>query len=1077
MKSAFLKDIFREIGKTKSRFFSIFAIIALGAGFFAGLKVTCPDMLVTQDNYFRDQNLMDIRLVSTYGFSEKDIEAIEETEGIRDIYPSYSKDVFVENEENAGLIAKLMAFPDSGMNEVILLDGRLPKNPDECVVEMHDQMKFVHEIGDTVSVYTTDPDDPIGDSLERSEWEVVGIVMSPQYIAYDRGNSTIGDGSADTYIMIPEENFVLDVFTEVYITLDSTEGLSAFSDEYTLLAEESADVFEALAAKRAPARLREIKKSANDELADAKKEIADAEKKLADAEQELADAEQEISEGEQKIKDGWAEYYSGLDDYNEGIVLFEKGIAEGEKQLRDAESEISAGWRQYQKGLAEYEEGLAQFEAGLAQTGMSINTLYSMQDYLEKTIESLSRLPGMDWMIAQLEAQLAQINAAIAGYEQLLDAEKELQSAKRQLQNAEAEVSRGWKELEEQKISGKKELEDAKKQLDDAFVTLRDSEKELAEGREEYEESLAEFEEAKAEAETEIADAKRKIADAEEELESLKDPEWYVFTRDDNPGYSSYESDVYIIESVGRVFPIFFFLVAMLVCLTTMTRMVEEQRTQIGTMKALGYGKGAILLKYMVYSAFASVSGSVFGIALCSVVFPLIIYYAYRMRYIVPPLEMTAMPLMWVLVIAICVFCTTLAVFMAGYAELRESPAGLMRPKAPKAGKRVLLEKIPFIWNRLNFTKKVTVRNLFRYKKRIFMTILGIAGCAALTLTGFGLLSSISVVFEKQYSEIFNYDLIVSLDSDSGEEKTDEVFEELDDNKISKKNLPAYMMSASYNGIQNLTLVAAEDTDSLGEMIIFRSSESGERYELSDSGVIITERFADKFGLAPGDEFTFYCNDMEFTAEVDAVAENYAMHFIYMSGEYFEELSGEKFSANSVFSVMSDNGPKAQDKLANRLMSFDGVLALTFSRTSMESFKSVVENLNYIVVLIIVCAAALAFVVLYNLTNINITERIREIATIKVLGFYDNEVSAYVFRENIILSVLGAGAGLVLGIWLHSFVMGAIQTDDIMFGRVIPIWAFAAAFAMTIFFALAVNWIMYFRLKKVSMVESLKSVE
>ena len=1034
-------------------------------------------MLFTQDNYFKNNNLMDIRLVSTLGFSEKDIEAIEGADGVLDIYPSFSKDVFVENDEGASIIAKLMAFPDSGMNEVILLDGRLPEKPNECVVEIHDQLKVVYKIGDSVSVYTTDPDDPIEDSLERSEWKVVGAVMSPQYIGYDRGNSTIGDGSADTFIMIPKENFVLEAFTEVYLTLDSTKDISAFDDEYTASVEKSSDDLKKIGEERAPARLEEIKESANEELEEAKKEIADAEKELADAEKELADAFTELSDGEQKIKDGWAEYYSGLKEYKDGLDRFEKEIADAEKELSFGEDDIASGWKQYYEGLEEYQQGLKEFEAGLEQSGMSVSDLYSTRSYLEEQIALLSNIPGMESTVAQLRAQLDSVNAAISAYEQLLAAEKQLEEARKQLAAGTAELEKSKKQLEEAKISGKKELAEAKRQLNDAYVELKDSEKELVEGWEEYNEGLAEFEEASAEAETEIADAKRKIAEAEEDIANLKEPKWYVFTRDDNPGYSNYESDVYIIENVGKVFPIFFLLVAMLVCLTTMTRMVEEQRTQIGTMKALGYGKGAILAKYIVYSAFASVSGSVFGIALCSIIFPLIIYYAYRMIYIVPPLEMTAMPEMWILVIIICVLCTTFAVLMAGYNELKENPAELMRPKAPKAGKRVILEKIPFIWNRLNFTKKVTARNLFRYKKRIFMTILGIAGCAALTLTGFGLLSSISVVFERQYSEIFNYDLIVSLDSDSGKEKINEVFEELENNGISETNLPAYLMSASYGGLQDLALVVTDDTDSLEEMISFRDKDSGEIYELSDSGVIITPRLAEKFGLSPGDEFTFYCDNIELTAKIDAVAENYTMHFIYMSGEYYKKLSGEEHKVNSVFTVMSDSGQEAQDELATKLMTYDGVLALTFSSTSMESFKSAVENLNYVVVLIIVCAAALAFVVLYNLTNINITERIREIATIKVLGFYDNEVSAYVFRENIVLSFLGAGTGLVLGIWLHSFVMSTIQTDNIMFGSGIPFWAFAAAFAMTIFFSFAVNGLMYFRLKKVSMVESLKSVE
>lgn len=1034
-------------------------------------------MLLTQENYFREQNLMDIRIVSTYGFDENDLSAIENANGVKAVYPTYSKDVFVRNDKNASVIAKLMAVPDSGMNEVVLLEGRLPENQGECLVEKHSQLKVVHEIGDTVSVYTTDPDDPIEDSLARTEWEVVGIVMSPQYIAYDRGTSTIGDGSSDTYIMVPSENFVLEVYTDVYVTLSSTAGISPFEEEYSSAVEIASEDFEKIAEERAPERLSEIKNEAYEEIDDAKAEIADAETELADAETELADAYVELTDGEKELADGWREYYEGLAEYNDGLKEFDEEIAKAEKELKDAEADLSEGWEQYYAAYDEYQKGLAEFEAGLAASGTSIDELYSNRTKLENIIAQYENVPGMEGMVANLKVQLESLNFAINSYEQLLEGGEKLEEAREDLIKGEKKIDKGWEEFEEAKKDGQKELSDAKKELNEGYIELKDAEKELADGWEEYYEGLEEFEDAKAEADVEIADAKKEIADAEKELADLKEPKWYVFDRNDNPGYSSYESDVAIIDSVGKVFPIFFFLVAMLVCLTTMTRMVEEQRTQIGTMKALGYDKKAILTKYIVYSAFASISGAVFGIAACAVVFPLIIYSAYAMRYVIPSLQLEAMPGTWVIVVAVCVLCTSLAVIMAGYSELRENPAELMRPKAPKAGKRVLLERIPFIWKRLSFTKKVTVRNLFRYKKRIFMTILGIAGCAALTLTGFGILSSISGIFEKQYEEIFSYDLIVSLDADSGKEKTDEVMKELESSEISERNLPVHIMSASYEGIKNLSVVATADPDLLEEMVLFRNPETGEVYELSEDGIIVTQRFAEKFGLSAGDEITFGSDEKEFTSKITSVAENYTAHFIYMTEGLYEKLCGEAPEINGVFVIMSDNGEKTQEEFANKLMEYESVLALTFSKESMESLQSVVENLNYVVILIIVCAAALAFVVLYNLTNINITERIREIATIKVLGFYDNEVSHYVFRENIILSIIGSAAGLFLGTGLHAFVMNSIQTDDVMFGKIIPIWAFASAFAMTVLFAALVNGIMHFRLKKISMVESLKSIE
>lgn len=1077
MRSAMLKDILREIGKTKSRFFSIFAIIALGAGFFAGLKATCPDMLETLERYYEENNLMDIRLVSTYGFDENDIAAIEDMEGLRDIYPSYSKDVFVENELGENIIAKVMALPDEGVNEVLLLEGRLPENPGECVVEKHDQLHVVHEIGDVITVYTTDRDDPLGDTLENQSFEVVGIIMSPQYISFSKGTSTIGDGSVDTYIMIPAENFKLEVFTEVYITLDSTEGLGGYSDEYAAAVEDSVADFEAVAAFREPERLKEVQEEAKVELEKAKQEIADAEAKLAEAEAELEKAYDELKKAEKEIANGWAEYEDGVVQLEEGRKQLEEQLAAAEYQLVYAKEQIDAGWAEYEAGKAQLEEGRAQLESSLSSLGISIDSIYSMKNWLEEQIAFYEKLPLTELIVEGFKAQLDLINSVLESYEQLLAGEAELEAAYAQLKASENQIAIGWAELSEGREKGEAELEKAEQELEKGKAELEKGEKDIKAGWAEYYEGLEEFEKAKEEAEEEIDSAKEDIAEAEKEIAGIKGPTWYVFTREDNPSYSNYENDVYIIESVGKVFPVFFFLVAMLVCLTTMTRMVEEQRTQIGTMKALGYGKGAIMTKYIVYSAIASISGAVFGIALCAFVFPEIIYAAYAMMYIVPDLIHVPSVGVWIGVTAVSILCTTFAVVMACYNELRECPAELMRPKAPKVGKRVLLERVTFIWKNLSFTHKVTVRNLFRYKKRIFMTILGIAGCAALTLAGFGLYSSVSVILEKQYNEIFNYDLIVALDTDAGKKAVNEVMTELDENEISEKNLGVYMMNAEYKGISDISLVVTDDPEALGEMILLRGRKTGEIYEPGNDGVIITELFSEQAELSVGDEFSFYCDGVLFETKVSAIAENYAMHFIYMTDELYTELSKDDMKANMVFTVMSDDGHEAQDKLASELMALEGVLAVSFSRTTRETFSDTVENLNYVVILIILCAAALAFVVLYNLTNINITERIREIATIKVLGFYDGEVSAYVFRENVVLSLMGAGVGLAAGIWLHAFVLDVIQTNNIMFARELPFWTFAAAFAMTIFFAVLVNWIMFFRLKKVSMVESLKSVE
>lgn len=1079
LKSALFKDIVREIKRTKSRFFSIFAIIALGAGFFSGLKAACPDMLATQESYFKDNNLMDIHLLSTYGFDDGDMEAIRNVEGIKGIYPTYSKDVFVKNDRNANLIAKVIALPDDTtaefadktIDEPVVLEGRLPQNANECVVEKHAQLRTVFNIGDTVSVYTTDASDPIGDSLVRDSWTVVGVVMNPRYISYERGNTSIGDGSIDTYIMVPESNFCYEVYTDIFITMENVSAYGAFDDGYWEVMDKDVEEFESIADVRKEERFAEIKDEAEEKLADAKQKLADGEKEaneeLSKAKQELDDAYKELTDGEKKLADGKKQYNDGREEYNNSKKEFDEGIAEAERKIEEAQAELDDGYAQYNNGVSQLMEGLES----------SAEQLRAKTAEIKAAISAGMGTPEMEMMLAELERQLGEIEYLINNPEAAIASAEELRTAKDQLEEAGDRLNSAKLWLGVEKENGQKQLDEAAAELKKAYKKLKDSEQELSDGWKEYNDGLAEYEEAKAKTEKEISDAKQEILDAEKEVAKLKKPTWYVFTRKDNPGFSTYESDAYRIESVCKIFPVFFFLVAILVCLTTMTRMVEEERTQIGTLKALGYSKAAIASKFIVYSALASLSGAVVGIAAGSVAFPTVIYSAYEMLYKTPSLKLEPMPFIWAAVTLCALVCTTAAALMACMAELRSNPASLMRPKAPKAGKRVLLEKIPFIWKRLSFTKKVTVRNLFRYKKRIFMTILGIAGCTALTMAGFGIYSSISVILDKQYSEIFNYDLIVAMDSDSGEYTLEQVDKALEEDENAKENIEVYMKSISYEGIGDTSLMVPKDTERFAGIVTIKDINTGERYKLTDDGVIITERFSELSGLSAGDEFTFTCGGEKMTAKITAVAENYTLHFVYMTEGLYEKLCGAKPAYNTYFTVMNDTGEEAQKELGEKLMAMEGVQALSFVKDTRESFGNTVKNLNYVVVLIIVSAAALAFVVLYNLTNINITERIREIATIKVLGFYDSEVSAYVFRENILLTLIGDAVGLVAGIWLHKFVIQVAQTDSVMFGRNLPFWCFAAAFVMTVIFALMVDFIMHFRLKKISMVESLKSVE
>jgi len=1151
MKSAAVKDILREIWRTRNRFLSIFAIVALGAGFFSGLKAVCPDMLATGDEYFAGQNLLDIRLVSTYGFNENDMEAIRGVEGVRSILPSYSKDVFVKNNGNANILAKVMALPDdtlpdyadASVNQVVLLDGRLPESADECVIEQNAQMPVDFEIGDVVSVYTGDPDDPLEDSLARSSWTVVGVIRSPRYISFERGSTDIGNGNLNTYIMVDAENFTMDVFTEVSVTLEDTADVSAFSDAYEDAVENYEDTFEALADIREEERYGEIQQEADDEIADAERELEGGEltanEDLRDARVELYEAKQELRDARTELDDGWVKYHDGEAELADAKEEFADKIADAEEELADGQKKIDDGWDEYDDGLDEYKEGVkklerskeqledaeAELDAGIAETGFSsldefeayLNTQQSTLDTERQQLDlqetqvrqayaagligeeelntSLAEIAGYRQQLDAAQTELsgyfdnldtmkssqAQIDAGWEEYEKglikLEDARDELAEARRTLRDAEEELEQGRLDLEEARADGQKEIDDAEKELADSYQELTDGEEDYADGLKQYEDGKQEYEDAKADADEELADARQKIDDAKEELADLKKPVWYVLDRNDDPGYSTYDGDAHRIEAVAKIFPLFFFLVAMLVCLTTMTRMVEEKRTEIGTYKALGYHRGQIASKFLIYASAASIAGAAVGIAAGTVVFPEVIYNAYSLMYIMPGLELVPDWGLWAVVTAVCLACTAFAAIWACDLELRSQPAELMRPKAPKPGKRVFLESVGFIWKRLSFLKKVTVRNIFRYKRRIFMTVIGIAGCTALTLTGFGLYSSIGRIMDRQYSSVFLYDLTTSLDENATEAEKEEVYEVLEESPIAEKNLPVYEKSAEVGGVSEVYFLVFEDGSEAPQFISFHERVSGEELSLSDDGVLITEKLSEKLGLSVGDSITFTADGEQVAVPISGITENYVLHFIYMTGTCWERYTGETPEPNAVLTIMSDSGEEAQNTLASELIQKDAVLALTFSRDSKASFADTVGKLNYVVALIILSAATLALTVLYNLTNINITERTREIATIKVLGFYDRETSAYVFRESLLLSLFGDAAGLWLGVYLHRFVISVAETDTVMFGRDLPAWCFFAAFMTTILFTFLVDWIMYFRLKKISMVESMKSVE
>ena len=738
----------------------------------------------------------------------------------------------------------------------------------------------------------------------------------------------------------------------------------------------------------------------------------------------------------------------------------------------------------YQEGLAQYQDGQTAYKDNLAQLDAQQEEVAKGYEEYYDALKPFEGTPMYDQMVEQLAPQKAQLDEASAqiqaGYTQLAqvktqleESKAELDAAQAQLQDAAQQLDTGWAEyqsgqqtLDQEEARGRSQLAQAKAELDD--------------GEAEYQKGLEEYEQAKADAQPELEQAQADIDQGQKELDAMATCEWYVLGRDTNSGFVSYSQDAERVDNLSSIFPVIFFVVAALACLTTMTRMVEEQRTQIGSLKALGFSRLAISQKYIGYAFVASLVGGLIGLGIGATLIPAVIANAFQIMYAIPGLDYKMQLPLFVLAVLAAVACTTGAALWACLSTLIDTPANLMRPRAPKAGKRVFLEYIKPIWRRLSFTWKVSMRNLFRYQKRFWMTVIGIGGCTALIVTGFGLHESIFDVLDKQFDEISLYDATVGLDEDLTEEQKQGIENYLDGEEAVADYMFTYqqMMDASTTGTSyDVYLFAVDDVEEFGRFVDLRHRSDHSPVELDGSGVVIDEKLSELLGVSVGDTITLE-GDQRVEAVVADITENYVYHYVYLTRDLYTQLFGEDYQNNVMLLAYQDGmGVDVSNQTSETLMKMDGVASYSYIATIRDSFEDSMDAINYAVVIIIVAAAALAFVVLYNLTNINITERRSELATLKVLGFYDGETTAYVLRENVFLTIFGVILGLVLGRFLHSWMVLTVEVDLVMFGRTAPPYAYVLAAALTALFSLIVNVAAHFRLKKIDMVESLKTVE
>lgn len=1096
MKKAFNKETLRSITKKPSRFLALVIIVALGAGFYSGLQMTGPDMRLSADEYYDNTELYDIRVLSTMGLTDDDITALEDIEGVEALMLGYQTDMVstvdegqltvrihsldVEAAQASDTSQKNAALSDDSgyLNRPILVSGSWPTSSGECVVCADRVTDVELKIGDTIEI--VEGNQEVDDVLDTRTFTIVGFVNSPYYSSPTTlGSTSLGSGFIQQYLYVPEEDFADDQpYTEIFLTVKGAKGELSGSDAYKETVSRVEDAVKAIAQKREQARHDQIVGDAQEELDEARAEFEEerskAESELADAKQQLDDAAATLSSSETELNDGQSDYESGVSELADNRAKARTGFESSYATLASKQTQLDEGFA----ALEGYEATLKGYWSDWQQ-GM---------DALAAAREQLNTLNPTSPEYAQLAQEIAVQEATLDATKAELDSQQtELDQQRSTLEASSTQLSAGWTEYYAQKEKTEAQLSTAQSQLDSAAGELAEGRDALATGRGEYESNLATYEESRAEADQEFADAEAELADAQKDIDEIEMPEWYVMDRTKNEGAESYLSDAGRIDQIAMIFPLMFFLVAALVALTSMTRMVDEDRMLIGTHKALGYGRGKIISKYLIYSALASGVGSLIGIVTLTQFLPGFIINAYSVMYSIPLAGTPIDPFFAGLSAGIGIGVTVLTTWAAVASTLREKPAALMLPRAPKPGKRILLERITPLWKRVSFSWKVTFRNIFRYKRRFIMTIIGIAGCTGLLLTGLGLSNAIDDIITKQFDDIYHYNTSIRVDSDLSEEEWAQVDEVIEDTEYVSSFTPVYETSWKALDAEGKEygayVIVPEDPDKLRSFITLRERVGHQELYFDDDSIIISEKLSTDLGVGVGDEVSFHEVDdignsigelRTFT--VGGITENYIGVYIYISPTYYAKVMGEEPSFTTILADSTTDEAKRQ-KMSDTLLAVEGVRTVGYNDESISSYHDMLQTVNSVVVVLVIAAAVLAFVVLYNLTNINIDERQREIATLKVLGFVPREVDAYIFREIILLTLLGALVGLAFGVVMEHYVVITAEVNSMMFGREIHFPSYLISLALTLAFAAIVAIFMRGKLKKINMVESLKSVE
>lgn len=1076
-KTAYIKNQIQIIKKTKARFLSVFCIVFLGAAFFAGLRHTSSIMEMTMDDYLKNYGYSDLNYISTLGFDESVVKELAKLDDIENIEYGNRFDALVDvGDSRKGATVYTNNSFDNKVNKLELVKGEFPADSNECVVDYNFVKRNKIEIGNKIT---------ISNNNGEKEFTVTGFVNDTRYFStVERGTNSLGDGTNEAFVIIlskgnenlslPEELYDLRgqaVFNELRITLKNPQNYSIFSDEYL-------DYCKSVNKK--------IKKQLTNEVDLVNKDlINDADQKLIQGEKEYAEAKAQYEDGVSQYDEGLAQYNSGYEQYLDGLAQYNKGYQQylnGMDKYNAGLEQYETGYQQYLDGKKQYDQGMISWQEGMTQYNSLVSQYEQLSQVYNEKLEEYNRLlesGASEDDIAELKTFLIETNEKMsvlmntysALKEQLDDNKIILDEKNKVLLDTQMRLETTKKQLDESKI----QLDNSKSSLSASKKQLDDTNQKLIESKQILDQTKLDLDNAK----KELDDARAQLDQGYKDSQNIPSGELITLTREENASVISYISTCESMRALAVVFPLIFFLVAALVSLTTMTRMVEEQRVQSGTFRALGYNKKDVINQYISYAFLATFFASIIGTIAGVYFFPSVIYFLYRkMLYNVgAPIVINFDVFICIQTFIISVAITLLVTYLVTRKELNETPASLLRPKPPKIGKRILLEKITFIWERLSFNQKVTMRNIFRYKKRFFMSVVGIAGCTGLIVVGFGIKNSVSTIADKQYGEIWTYDGVAVFDKNLSAEDLSAEQSKFNEVKGIKESDSFYRQTITVlqDKEHYATLEVFDNNQEISKYINLTDYKTNETLKLKDDGVIISAKLSELLNVEAGDKIKIKIDNDTYQVKISSVMMLHFQHHIYMSKEFYQNLTGKSIVENYVYFNLKENA--SESYISKYCQDNDSISSINYIKGISQGFRDQMGSIDSVVVILIVCAGALAFIVLYNLTNINIQERKNEIATIKVLGFYPKEVYDYVFRENWILGVIGSIIGLFFGKLIHMFIISTVEVEVAMFVRSVNIMSYVYAILITMFFIAFINYVMRKVLDKIDMVESLKSVE